>query len=169
MPASHRTPTKTTRQYYACWSREEKSKTPNNGNVTVQRLDLLAPSKTIAQRLPLLQPSQMISQRLTFLSGWPCWKDSPPCSILACTYLIACSYPGNCEPMSFNDIAGCNTCCIHFVGEQKLKVQADRQADSNWQDGTTAVPDKAVLFCHSSKPLGPKLKTDNPLFDINLE
>ena len=79
-------------------------------------------------------------------------------------------FDGDCDgPVSFDDVVACNTYCIHFAAEQQLKVQASRQPDSNRQDGTTAVPDKAVMFRRSGKPLGPKLKTDNPLFDRNLE
>ena len=86
-------------------------------------------------------------------------------------------FDGDCDgpvsfddgPVSFDDVVACNTYCIHFAAEQQLKVQASRQPDSDRQDGATAVPDKAVLFRRSGKPLGPKLKTDNPLFDRNLE
>ena len=45
MPTSRRTTTKTTWQYSTCWSRGEKNESANNGNVTVQRLGLLAPRK----------------------------------------------------------------------------------------------------------------------------
>ena len=79
-------------------------------------------------------------------------------------------FDGDCDgPLRFDDVVACNTYCIHFAAEQQLKVQASRQPDSNRQDGTRAVPDKAVMFRRSGKPLGPKLKTDNPLFDRNLE
>jgi len=72
------------------------------------------------------------------------------------------------EPVTFDNVEECNSYCINFVAVQRLKVIASRQ-DNNRQDGATDVPDKAVLFHHSGKPLGPKLKTDNPLFDRNLD